>query len=301
MRDGENLKYCQYLQEPPNKDCYDHTTWGVGNAFTYECGQVGDGANNVKFVATSWTNIRNIEYCYMCHSSSDLFGCVSLRNKQYCVLNKQYTKEKYEELVRRIKEQMMQIPYIDKKGREYRYGEFFPIEFSPFPYNETATQDYFRRTKSEVEALGYTWRDQPTRNYSVTMRTEDIPDSIDEVGDKIIEDIIRCAHRGECNDNCTTAFRITPTELSFYRRMKLPLPRLCPNCRTCERLEHRGTFKLWPRQCTCAGEKSENDVYSNTASHFHGAGRCPNEFETSYSPERKEIVYCESCYNSEVV
>ena len=27
---------------------------------------------------------------------------------------------------------------------------------------------------------------------------------------------------------------------------------------------------------------------------------CKNEFETSYAPERPEIIYCESCYNSEV-
>jgi hypothetical protein len=47
-------------------------------------------------------------------------------------------------------------------------------------------------------------------------------------------------------------------------------------------------MKLWHRQCMC----SKN--------HPHHGGRCSNEFETSYSPDRKEIVYCEQCYNSEV-
>ncbi len=28
--------------------------------------------------------------------------------------------------------------------------------------------------------------------------------------------------------------------------------------------------------------------------------QCPNEFETSYAPERPEIVYCEKCYQQEV-
>ncbi|MFH1193084.1 MAG: hypothetical protein V1656_02080 [Candidatus Jorgensenbacteria bacterium] len=46
---------------------------------------------------------------------------------------------------------------------------------------------------------------------------------------------------------------------------------------------------------------SENGAYTNTVPHIHGGGKCPNEFETSYAPERKEIVYCESCYNAEVV
>ena len=27
---------------------------------------------------------------------------------------------------------------------------------------------------------------------------------------------------------------------------------------------------------------------------------CKNEFETSYAPDRPEIVYCEQCYNEEV-
>ncbi len=27
---------------------------------------------------------------------------------------------------------------------------------------------------------------------------------------------------------------------------------------------------------------------------------CQNEFETSYAPDRPEIVYCERCYQQEV-
>jgi hypothetical protein len=44
----------------------------------------------------------------------------------------------------------------------------------------------------------------------------------------------------------------------------------------------------------------EQMVYTNTTPHFHGDASCPNEFETSYAPERPEIVYCEACYNAEV-
>jgi len=34
--------------------------------------------------------------------------------------------------------------------------------------------------------------------------------------------------------------------------------------------------------------------------HNHNAGKCEIEFETSYAPERPEIVYCEKCYQQEV-
>jgi hypothetical protein len=34
--------------------------------------------------------------------------------------------------------------------------------------------------------------------------------------------------------------------------------------------------------------------------HFHGKEKCKVEFETSYAPERPEIIYCEKCYQREV-
>lgn len=34
---------------------------------------------------------------------------------------------------------------------------------------------------------------------------------------------------------------------------------------------------------------------------MHGNIPCPNEFQTSYAPDRPEIVYCEACYQAEVV
>jgi hypothetical protein len=44
-----------------------------------------------------------------------------------------------------------------------------------------------------------------------------------------------------------------------------------------------------------------NQKYKNTVSHQHGSAPCPNKFETSYSPEREETVYCEECYQAELV
>ena len=132
-------------------------------------------------------------------NSSHLFGCVGLRNKEYCILNKQYTKEEYEELVPKIIKQMNEMPYISKipnakiqmsnqiqnpnvkinnKPREivYRYGEFFPPELSPFCYNETIAQEYFPLTKREALERGYRWKDPEQRNLTIDIRTEDIPD-----------------------------------------------------------------------------------------------------------------------------
>jgi len=97
------------------------------------------------------------------------------------------------------------------------------------------------------------------------------------------------------------AFRILPDELAFYRSMNLPLPQLCSSCRHSERINQRTKLNLYKRVCQCRGLKSENSVYANTVKHSHGEKQCPNEFETVYSPDQPEIVYCEECYQQEVV
>ena len=97
-------------------------------------------------------------------------------------------------------------------------------------------------------------------------------------------------HKGDCNEQCTEAFKILPEELQFYKRNNLALPRLCPNCRHYQRLQKRNPLKLWHRSCMCEKTKHAN----------HLDIRCPSEFETSYAPDRPEIVYCEKCYQQEV-
>ena len=104
----------------------------------------------------------------------------------------------------------------------------------------------------------------------------------------IVGKVIECAHRGTCNEQCTEAFKIISSELQFYKKMNLPIPHLCPNCRHYQRLKKRNPLKLWHRICMC--EKKN---------HTH-KGKCPVEFETSYAPERPEIIYCEQCYQQEV-
>ncbi|MFA5827608.1 MAG: hypothetical protein WC839_03905, partial [Candidatus Paceibacterota bacterium] len=208
------------------------------------------------------------------------FACIGLRSKQYCILNKQYTKKQYEELVPKIIKHMNDMPYIDSKGRIYKYGEFFPSELSPFCYNETIAQEYFPLTKEQALDQGYKWKDKEERNYQIDIKNKDIPDNIKDITDDILGKIIECGHKGGCNQQCTEAFKIIPEELQFYQRMNLPLPRLCPNCRHYERLAQRNPLKLWHRSCMKEG--------------------CTNEFETSYAPERPEIIYCEKCYQQEV-
>jgi hypothetical protein len=214
---------------------------------------------------------------------------VGLKNAQYCILNKQYSKEKYTETVTRLKQSMFDNPYIDSKERKYVYGDFYPFEFSPFGYNETVALDYFPLNRDEAKDLGYPWKEAETKNYSVTKDSSNLPDSIDEVDDSILNETIACPNQGDQMYQCTTAFKIVPTELQFYRQKKLPLPRYCPNCRHYKRLKYRNPMHLYARECTCG-----------LPNHNHGE-KCQNQFQTTYSPDRPEKVYCESCYQKEVL
>ncbi len=281
------------------KDSYDGYGFGAVGELLYEGVDSGINGFNYKFTVIVH-NCRDVSYAYNCQNSSNLFGCVGLRSKEYCILNKQYTKEEYEKLVPQIIRHMKEMPYVDSMGRCYKYGEFFPAEISPFAYNETIAQEYFPLSKEKILERGLLWRDQAEKKYDVTLHSKDLPDHIKEVKDDILKQVIGCGHNGECTHQCTTAFKIVPEELKFYRRFNLALPRLCSNCRHYERLAKRNPFKLWSRKCQCAGVKSENGVYNNQSEHQHGEAHCRNDFETPYAPERPEIIYCETCYNLEI-
>ena len=195
---------------------------------------------------------------------------------------------------------MKKMPFIDKKGCAYFYGEFLPIEMSTWAYNETIAQEYFPLTKEEAIEKGYRWRDPDTKNYVPTILCENIPSDIVNTPDFITNEIIECAHKMKCNQGCTKAFRIIPNELQFYRKIGVPVPILCPACRTMERLKMRLGILLYNRQCMCAGTTDDSGQYKNGVEHFHGAGHCSEEFKTGYPPGKGDIVYCERCYQQEV-
>ena len=273
---SENCKYVARIFDC--KDCMD--LFGTVQAeLAYDSVAPSFQGSNVQFCVTN-KGSHDIKYSFLCISSHDLFACLGLKNKSYCILNKQYTKEEYEKLVPKIIKHMNDMPYIDNKGRVYKYGEFFPSELSPFCYDETIAQEYFPLTKEEALKQGYKWKDRETRNYQIDIKTEDIPNNIKDVNNSIINKVIGCGHEGTCKEQCTEAFKIIESELQFYQRMNLPLPHLCPNCRHYQRLKQRNPLKLWHRQCM------KED--------------CPNKFETSYAPDRPEIIYCEKCYQQEV-
>jgi hypothetical protein len=278
---GKNSQHCFNVQKPENdkwienadspKDSYDLSVGGELSE-CYE-GITVDHSNKNLFGIFSWKN-HDIEYTHHCHNSHDLFGCVALKNAEYCILNKQYSKEEYEKLRNQIISDMNNNPYIDARGMQYKFGEFYPAELSYFGYNETLAQGQFPLEKEEILKNNWKWQDSLQRTTGKeTIQPGDISESIKDVKDNITEEVLRCV---DCNRN----YKIIKLELDLYRRMEVPIPRKCFYCRLSDRFKKQNPYKLWHRKCMKPG--------------------CTNEFETSYSPERPEIIYCESCYNQEV-
>jgi hypothetical protein len=261
------------------KDSYDLYGAGAVASLLYEGIDTGLQASSQLFSIFTHT-CMNTYYTYMCFNSKNLFGCIGLRGKQYCILNKQYTKEEYQKLVPKIIEHMDDMPYKDKNGLIYKYGEFFPSELSPFAYNETITQEYFSKTKEEIIKEGYIYRKPIEKDYEITIKSQDLPDDIKNVLESILEEVIACPNNGQELTQCTKAYRIIKAELKFLKNNNIALPRFCPNCRHYKRLKKRNPFRLWTRRCM--------------------KKNCKNEFQTSYAPDRPEIIYCEQCYQQEV-
>jgi hypothetical protein len=276
---GKNSQHCFNVQRPENdkwienadspKDSYDLSVGGE-LSLGYEA-ITCDNSNRNIFGIFSWKN-QEVEYTHHCHTSKYLFACAGLRNSKYCILNKEYSKEEYENLKEKIIEQMNSMPFLDKNGLVYKYGEFFPTELSYFGYNETQAQAQFPLSEKETRDMGWLWRNNLQRTTGKeTINPENVPVRIIETLDSVIDEIFKCI-------DCERNYKIVGGELMLYRKMNVAIPKRCFYCRLDLRLKKVNPYKLWHRKC--------------------GNENCQNEFETTYSPDRKEKVLCESCYLS---
>lgn len=282
----DNCRFTAYAFSNTS-DCYDLYAGGVNMELGYEIMAAGENSQNL-FMSAMMFSSSDIYYSLFCNQSSNLFGCIGLQNKNYCIFNKQYTKEEYKELVPRIIEHMNEMPYVDVKGSIYKYGEFFPSEFSPFAYNETPAGDYYPLSREVATQKGFIWKEKEKNNYTVTLEKINIPDNMSSIDESIINEVIECEDKDM--DYSPGAFRMIASEFNLYKKFNLPIPRKSPNARYYERLKYRNPYTLWHRKCMCV-----------SLNHIHGDSDCSVEFETTYAKDRPETIYCEKCYQQEVM
>lgn len=269
VTDGEDSRYVQMLMKV--KDSYDVTGWG-GVEKSYDSFCIGRGAFGVKFSFLAALPASNMEYSALIIEGNNFFGCAALKKGEYCIFNKRYSKEEFKTLREKIVSHMNEMPYTDKKGRIYKYGEFFPPELSPWAYNQTLADRFFPLTQKGAEENGFNWSAKKETEHAITKKASDLPDHIKDAKDEVLREVIECS-------KCKKGFKITATELSFLRDKKLPLPRMCPFCRINEKLD------IWVNEFHLVGGKCE---------------KCARMLEVSKSIADKK-VYCRECYVKELV
>jgi hypothetical protein len=259
----ENISYSWFVDDVT--DCMDINYWYGNTVLQYDSLWTGSNAYMGAFSINIWPDVSYMMYCDTCAGSSNCFLSTWLRNKTYCILNKQYTKEEYEELVPKIIEKMM---------TDGEWWEFFSASLSPFGYNETVAHEYFPLSRNEAKEQGFNWSDYeaPFPAVSKTIPANMLPDTIEWIPDDVLNWAILC-------EVTWKPFRIIKQELEFYRKHNIPIPRRHPDVRHMDRMKKRNPRKLFERKCDS----------------------CKKIMITTYSPERPETVYCEACYENHVI
>lgn len=216
----DNSQDCKYVFDSRHvKNVHDMTVFGSleGAESCYENHEIGGGVREVFFSDQVWMSCYNIYYSKLCvQNCHHLFGCVGLKHQEYCILNKKYSPEEYENLKNRI------IDHMKKTGE---WGQFFPAPMSPFGYNETLANDYYPLSKDEAIAQGFNWSE------------------ISATKAQSSEDNQICKA-------CNKEFKFIENELQYYDRNKIPQPHHCPKCRHKYRFKIRNPRKLFRSQCS---------------------------------------------------
>lgn len=215
--DAEDSKFVYYSLSI--KDVYDCSCVGYKCSVLYEIMSATTAYNC--FFCNALFDTSNARYCIAAFNNcSDLFGCISTNHNQYVILNKQYERSEYFEMVKRL------ITHMRTTGE---YGKFFPEYIAPFEYNRSAAFDYMPLTKEGVLGRGLRWYEGSEQVAQAPSDTE-----------------LKCK---DCGKN----YRIILQEAEFYKRMKIPETGLCWGCRIKRLIASRRPKKLFKNSCKKCG------------------------------------------------
>ncbi len=244
------------------KDSYGTVGYGIKSELLLNCVSTGYTSRAIGCWACELS--QDLEYCISCFpSNKNLIGCDSMRNSQYCILNKQYSKEDYETLKNHIVKELISLGM---------YGLMLPSDISPFSYNETLAQDNYNLTEGEALKQGFVWEKEiQLTSGKETLLLSSLSDNIKDIDGNICKEILACE---DCNRN----YKITEQEFYFYKNKIIPIPRKCFYCRHQARITKRGILRFHNENCN----------------------KCNTVIFTNLNSKSGDIVYCEKCYQQEV-
>jgi hypothetical protein len=119
------------------------------------------------------------------------------------------------------------------------WGEFFPIWFSPIPYNHSMAQRFYPLTEAAAGNERVQWYDRPPISSEHAIRTEELSDGLPDTDEGFV---VQGRESG-------ISFRITSEELRVYRSRGYPLPINSYVNRLDGKALTLGGLKLYPRIC----------------------------------------------------
>jgi len=231
IKNSEDCRYCFNLDEICT-DCYDYSGFGRNAELVLEASRCGINISSVAFSFYLMCDCESIYYSGFCRNCRNCFGCIGLYNKEFCILNRQYTKDLYYSLVPKI---------VKKMSEAGEWGQFFPASLSYFPYNISHAQRYFPLGREQAMASGLHWHEKSEKQSIIT----DIPDGLPSEDSPI----------SAKSTKSQNLFRITSEEIKKLRLLNAPLPRTSYDERMDERMKLLGSPVL--STSTCSRSKAQ--------------------------------------------
>ena len=197
------------------QDSMDINKWWENIILSYDNITIGRNASNMYWNISCWWDASYNFYSYNSIWCSYIFGCSGLRNQSYCIFNKQYTKEIWENEMKKI---------ITKMKAEWTWWEFLDPQYSFFAYDESHAMEQMPLSRDEAHTRWLRWSDRseiPPEGITKIIPWELLPESVENIPDDILHWAIRCTKTGKL-------FQIQPLELDILRRYHIPIPRIHP-------------------------------------------------------------------------
>ncbi|MDA1038388.1 MAG: hypothetical protein O2877_01725 [bacterium] len=239
---------CAYMAAPiGSSDCY----YGIG---ANEC-------SGAKFALSIVSRCIDVEFCSSCFDCENLFGCVGLRKKKFCIFNKQYTEEEYWKKLDEIKSSMLE------RGE---YGDFPSMKHSTQHWSGSGAKLVYDATEEECLKLGAAefesssmGAEGPEIDRASIRKMDGIPDTADDtlLGSPYFD------------DQFGRRYGYLKPELALYTKLKIAPPRSHPTRRIYELYDEMNkavykedTCKKCSKNLTVALNKkyTERNIYCMT-------------------------------------
>ncbi len=169
---------------------------------------MGGDVKKSHMVYASGGVLNACEYCIACENCEYLFGCVGLKGKSYCILNRQYEEKEYFRLRNGI------LEYLKNGGG---WGNIDIFRTMILPYNLSLANIFMPLGRIQAHLFGHIWKEETSNVSALRFASAN-------------DDFLVCEISG-------VPFQFSDYEREFSSEFKIAIPERSPVQRFKERLE----------------------------------------------------------------